>query len=105
MQRFDHETQRTDRRYRAHRHGNPHIGCNVQYSQYANKRIITIEDPIEFILTTKMRHLTERTRFDTDSFALALKHALRHDPDVIIVGEMRDLETMATAVAAAETGH
>jgi len=42
---------------------------------------------------------------DTDSFASALKHALRHDPDVIIVGEMRDLETMATAVAAAETGH
>ena len=42
---------------------------------------------------------------DTDSFPLALRHALRHDPDVIIVGEMRDLETMSTAVSAAETGH
>jgi twitching motility protein PilT len=42
---------------------------------------------------------------DTDSFENALKHALRHDPDVIVVGEMRDLETMSTAIAAAETGH
>ena len=52
-----------------------------------------------------MADLTEIPRADTESFALALKHALRHDPDVIVVGEMRDLETMATAVAAAETGH
>jgi twitching motility protein PilT len=72
----------------------------------ANKRIITIEDPIEYIHNDENCVISQRELgADTDSFSSALKHALRHDPDVIIVGEMRDLETMATAVAAAETGH
>jgi twitching motility protein PilT len=72
----------------------------------ANKRIITIEDPIEYIFNDEKCVISQRELgADTDSFSDALKHALRHDPDVIVVGEMRDLETMATAVAAAETGH
>jgi twitching motility protein PilT len=72
----------------------------------ANKRIITIEDPIEYIYNDDHCVISQRELgSDTDSFASALKHALRHNPDVIVVGEMRDLETMSTAVAAAETGH
>lgn len=72
----------------------------------ANKRIITIEDPIEYIYNDENCVISQRELgSDTESFASALKHALRHDPDVIIVGEMRDFETMATAIAAAETGH
>ena len=72
----------------------------------ANKRIITIEDPIEYLNNDDRCVISQRELgSDTDSFASALKHALRHNPDVIIVGEMRDLETMATAIAAAETGH
>jgi twitching motility protein PilT len=83
------------------------LAAMVQYlNNNANKRIITIEDPIEFIFNDEKCVISQRELgSDTESFALALKHALRHDPDVIIVGEMRDLETMATAVAAAETGH
>jgi twitching motility protein PilT len=83
------------------------LAAMVQYlNNNANKRIITIEDPIEFIFKDERCVISQRELgSDTESFALALKHALRHDPDVIIVGEMRDLETMATAVAAAETGH
>ena len=83
------------------------LAAMVQYlNQNARKRIITIEDPIEFIFNDEKCVISQRELGgDTESFALALKHALRHDPDVIIVGEMRDLETMATAVAAAETGH
>jgi len=83
------------------------LAAMVQYlNNNANKRIITIEDPIEFIFKDEKCVISQRELgSDTESFALALKHALRHDPDVIIVGEMRDLETMATAVAAAETGH
>jgi twitching motility protein PilT len=83
------------------------LAAMVQYlNNNAAKRIITIEDPIEFIFNDEKCVISQRELgADTDSFAKALKHALRHDPDVIIVGEMRDLETMSTAIAAAETGH
>lgn len=68
--------------------------------------IITIEDPIEFIHTHKRSIIKQRELLaDTKSFAIALRQALRQDPDVISVGEMRDLETMETALTAAETGH
>lgn len=70
------------------------------------RSIITIEDPIEFLHKDKKCIIVQRDLGDdTDSFPIALKHALRHDPDVIIVGEMRDLETISTAIMAAETGH
>jgi twitching motility protein PilT len=68
--------------------------------------IMTVEDPIEFLHTSKMAVVNQReVGEDTKSFASALKHVLRQDPDVILVGEMRDLETVATALTAAETGH
>jgi twitching motility protein PilT len=68
--------------------------------------IVTIEDPIEFIHTHKRCVVNQReVGADTASFAAALKHALRQDPDIILVGELRDLETTSTALAAAETGH
>ena len=68
--------------------------------------IITVEDPVEFLHRDKKSILSQReVGFDTLSFAAALKGALRQDPDVILVGEMRDLETIETAVTAAETGH
>ncbi len=68
--------------------------------------ILSIEDPIEFIHTNKKAVLKQREVYaDTHSFADALKHALRQDPNVIIVGEMRDLETISTTLTAAETGH
>jgi twitching motility protein PilT len=68
--------------------------------------IITIEEPIEFVHDSKMALVSQRdVGTDTESFATALRQALRQDPDVILVGEMRDLETISTAVTAAETGH
>jgi twitching motility protein PilT len=68
--------------------------------------IVTIEDPIEFLHRDKMAFVTQReVDVDTRSFAEALRGALRQDPDVILVGEMRDLETISTALTAAETGH
>lgn len=68
--------------------------------------IITIEDPIEFVHQHKKCIVNQReVRADTDSFGAALKHILRQDPDVILIGEMRDLETMAAALTIAETGH
>ena len=68
--------------------------------------IVTIEDPIEFLHKNKKAIIRQRELgVDTLSFAEALKHALRQDPNVILVGEMRDLETIALAVTAAETGH
>ncbi len=68
--------------------------------------IITIEDPIEFEFQDKLSLIEQReVGTDTKSFAQALKHALRQDPNVIFVGEMRDPETIATVLTAAETGH
>src|SRR5512133_603306 len=68
--------------------------------------IMTVEDPIEFLHKHKKCVVNQReVGSDTHSFAQALKHVLRQDPDVILVGEMRDLETISTAITAAETGH
>ncbi|MEU8662957.1 type IV pilus twitching motility protein PilT [Actinoplanes philippinensis] len=68
--------------------------------------IITIEDPIEFLHPHKRCVVNQReVGTDTDTFASALKHALRQDPDIILVGELRDLTTTSTALTAAETGH
>ena len=68
--------------------------------------IITIEDPIEFYHTSKKSLVTQReVGDDVPSFAEAIRRALRQDPDVILVGEMRDLETIGAAITAAETGH
>src|SRR6516165_9604443 len=68
--------------------------------------IMTIEDPIEFLIRDKRSIVNQReVGVDTMSFSQALKSALRQDPDVILVGEMRDLETIETALTAAETGH
>jgi twitching motility protein PilT len=68
--------------------------------------IITVEDPVEFLHRDKKSIISQRELgFDTLSFSSALKGALRQDPDVILVGEMRDLETIETAMHAAETGH
>jgi twitching motility protein PilT len=68
--------------------------------------IMSVEDPIEFLHTHKKAVVNQReVGEDTKSFAEALKHVLRQDPDVILVGEMRDLETISTALTAAETGH
>jgi twitching motility protein PilT len=67
---------------------------------------MTVEDPIEFLHSHKKCIVNQRELgSDAQSFALALKAALRQDPDVILVGEMRDLETISTALTAAETGH
>ena len=71
-----------------------------------SEHIITIEDPIEFLHRDKKGFVNQReVEVDTTSFASALRASLRQDPDVILVGEMRDLETISTALHAAETGH
>jgi len=71
-----------------------------------NDNIITIEDPIEFLHRDRKCLISQReVGSDTESFSVALRSALRQDPDVILVGEMRDFETISTALVAAETGH
>ena len=71
-----------------------------------NENIITIEDPIEFVHTPQRSLITQReVGRDTESFARALKGALRQDPDIILLGELRDYETVSMALTAAETGH
>jgi len=68
--------------------------------------IMTIEDPIEFLHQDNLAIINQReVGFDTKNFSEALKHVLRQSPDVILIGEMRDLETIQTAISAAETGH
>lgn len=68
--------------------------------------ILTVEDPIEYLHSHKKSIVKQReVGSDTHSFAVALRHALRHDPDVILIGEMRDTESIAIALTAAETGH
>src|SRR5881628_2021656 len=70
------------------------------------EHIVTIEDPIEFLHRDKKGYVNQReVQVDTPSFGAALRASLRQDPDVILVGEMRDLETISTALHAAETGH
>lgn len=68
--------------------------------------IITVEDPVEFTHKSKKSVLVQReVHYDTFSFSAALRSALRQDPDVVLIGEMRDLETIASAITIAETGH
>ena len=68
--------------------------------------IITVEDPIEFVHENQGCLINQReVPFHTESFAKALRAALREDPDIVMVGEMRDLETTETAITTAETGH
>lgn len=68
--------------------------------------VVTVEDPIEFLFTNRLSVIEQRELgMDTKSFAEALRHVLRQNPDVIFVGEMRDLDTIACALTAAETGH
>jgi twitching motility protein PilT len=75
-------------------------------NQTQNLRVVTIEDPIEYTYENKKCTITQRELgHDTQSFAEALRHVLRQDPDVILVGEMRDLETASAALTVAETGH
>ena len=75
-------------------------------NQTMNKHIITLEDPIEYLHSHKQSIIVQREiGFDTLSFANGLRASLRQDPDVILVGELRDLETIQTAITAAETGH
>ena len=70
------------------------------------RRIVTIEDPIEYVYTNKISVITQRELgTDTLSFVEALRHVLRQDPDVILVGEMRDLDTASAVLTIAETGH
>ena len=77
-----------------------------QINRGERKHILTLEDPIEYVYTPDKCVINQREiRRDTASFAAGLRAALREDPDVILVGEMRDLETIETALTAAETGH
>jgi twitching motility protein PilT len=77
-----------------------------QINTERHDHIITLEDPIEYAIPSRNCHVSQREVFThTDSFATALRAALREDPDVIMVGEMRDLETISLAITAAETGH
>ncbi len=79
---------------------------NIINEQRDDAHIITIEDPIEYYHTHKKAVVTQReVNVDVPNFAEALRRALRQDPDVILVGELRDLETMEAAITAAETGH
>ena len=75
-------------------------------NQNRQEHIITIEDPVEFIYTQKQSIIDQREiGLDTSSFSAALKSAFRQDPDVMLIGEMREQETISTAITAAETGH
>ena len=75
-------------------------------NQKLNKHIVTLENPIEFLHRDLTGSVTQReVGSDTDSYAVGLRAALRQDPDVILIGEMRDAETVDTAIKAAETGH
>ena len=75
-------------------------------NQQHQAKIITIEDPVEFVYESKKSLVIQReVGTDTASFASGLKHALRQDPDVVVVGEMRDLESISMALTTAETGH
>ena len=79
----------------------------LQYINENNdKHVVTVEDPIEFIFQEKKSIFSQReVGIDTESFAVALKHAMRQSPDVLFIGEMRDKDTVEAAINAAETGH
>jgi twitching motility protein PilT len=83
------------------------LAAMINYlNQKESRRVVTIEDPIEYVYTSQKSSITQRELGgDTHSFAEALRHVLRQDPDVILVGEMRDLETASAAITIAETGH
>jgi twitching motility protein PilT len=83
------------------------LACLIeQINQRHQKTILTIEDPIEFVYEDKQSVILQReVGQQTKSFSEALKRSLRQDPDVILIGEMRDLETISLAITAAETGH
>jgi twitching motility protein PilT len=83
------------------------LNAMINYlNETEGRRVVTIEDPIEFIYTNDKCVITQRELGgDTKSFAEALRHVLRQDPDIILVGEMRDLETASAALTIAETGH
>ena len=83
------------------------LACMINYvNEQIDHHIITVEDPIEYYHSHKKSCVTQReVGVDVPTFAEALRRALRMDPDVILVGEMRDLETISAAIAAAETGH
>ena len=83
------------------------LAAMIEYLNHIeSRRVVTIEDPVEYTYTSQKCTITQRELgTDTLSFAEALRHVLRQDPDVILVGEMRDLETASTALTVAETGH
>ena len=83
------------------------IAAMIDYiARNTSSHIVTLEDPIEYSFKDRKSIVTQReVGMDTKNFAQALKYALRQDPDVILVGEMRDEETILMALAAAETGH
>ena len=83
------------------------LAAMIDYINHHRRcHVVTMEDPIEFVFQDNLSHVTQRELGeDTHSFHKALERVLRQDPDVIMVGEMRDPETMATAITAAETGH
>jgi len=75
-------------------------------NNHSNKHVVTLEDPIEFVFRDRRSIISQREiGVDTESFTHALKHVVRQSPDVIVIGEMRDRETMSAAISAAETGH
>ena len=75
-------------------------------NEVRSEHIITVEDPIEYLHTSKKCLIAQReVEKDTQNFGAALKRVLRQDPDVVLIGEMRDLETIATAITVSETGH
>jgi twitching motility protein PilT len=77
-----------------------------EINEHSAEHIVTVEDPIEFVHTDKMGSVSQReVGLDTETFASALRYLLRQDPDVVLIGEMRDTETVRAAVSAAETGH
>lgn len=77
-----------------------------EINTYESRHIITVEDPVEFVHSNKKALFSHRNvGTDTNSFSAALKYAMRQDPDVILIGEMRDKETIGAALTAAETGH
>lgn len=83
------------------------LAAMLEYINARERRyVVTIEDPIEYVYKSNKSCFSQRElSVDTQSFAMALKHVLRQDPDIILVGEMRDLETAAAVLTVAETGH